>query len=199
MAAAPDHPHAHLVGRCHRRAFAEAEHAGRQPRHVVHREYDVARELREQPVVEHPLRAAEPFLRRLENQVQRAAEAPALGQAPGRREQHCRVPVVAARVHHAIAAARMREPGRLADRQRVHVRTQPEPLPGAARERADHAGAAQAARDPITPCCQTVGDERARRLFFETELGMRVQPMAQRDHLGLDGRHFRRNASSIQP
>ena len=58
----------------HHRAGADLEFADRQPGPVVHAEDRVAREFVEQPVLDHRLGAAEPFLGRLEDEVHGAVE-----------------------------------------------------------------------------------------------------------------------------
>jgi hypothetical protein len=94
-----------VVRRGHRRAFAQHEAALLDAGHVVHGEHGVAGKALEQAVFHHAQRAAAAFFGRLEDQVQRAVERTLFGQVARRGQQHGRVAVVAAGVHHAGALA----------------------------------------------------------------------------------------------
>ncbi len=112
-----------------------------------------------------------------------------LGEMPRRAEQHGRVAVVAAGVHAAFVARAMRELVLLVDVQRVHVGAQADRARTRARaQRADHAGAADAAMDFETEGREPVGHERRRAHFLERGLGMGVQVAPPRLHVGVQRR-----------
>ena len=90
----------------------------------MHPEHRLAGELLEQPVGEHRLGAADPLFGRLEDEVHAALEIPGPGKVARRPEQHGRVAVVAAGVHHAGRGRPVGEAVRLRDRQGVHVGAQ---------------------------------------------------------------------------
>ena len=87
--------------------------------------YRVAGKLLEEPVLDHRLRPPEPLLGRLEDEEHLALEVAGLGEVAGRPEEHRGVPVVPAGVHPPVVPRSVREPRRLLDRQRVHVRPKP--------------------------------------------------------------------------
>ena len=116
--------------------------------------------------------------------MQRAVEAPVLGQVAGRREQHGRVPVVAAGVHHPGRGAGPLGAGGLLDRQGVHVGPQPEAArPVAAHQAPDDPGAADAPLDFIAPALELVGHQGGGAVLLERELGMAVDVATQADEL----------------
>jgi hypothetical protein len=126
-----------------------------QAGHVVHAEHRVAGEQVEEAVLEHLARAGLAFFGRLEHEVQDAVEV-ARGRQVARRAssmavwpswpQACILP--STWLDQALAAG-------LGDGQRVHVGTQADAARGVpALQRADHAGAAQAAVHLVAPALQ---------------------------------------------
>jgi len=104
-----------------------------------------ARHLVIQPGIDHALRARGEFFGRLERRDQRPV--PLLtgrGQLRRRAEQAGDVHVMPARVHHPVDRARIRQTGRLAYRQRVHICAQQHGRPVPAAQHPDHAGRAHA-------------------------------------------------------
>ena len=79
-----------------------AELAGRHSRPVVNAEHCVDRKLDEQAVVDHRLRARTAFLRRLEDEHDRAVELSMLRKVTRCSEQHGGMSVVAACVHFSV-------------------------------------------------------------------------------------------------
>ena len=140
-----------------------------------------------QVLAHHALGAAGTFFGRLEDQVQRAAEAPRLRQVPRRRQQRGGVAVVAAGVHLAVVPAGVGQPGGFGDGQCVHVGADADaPAAAAVAQAADHAGAAQAALHLVAPGGQALGHQVAGGVFLEGQLRMLVDVVAQADHLGQD-------------
>ena len=121
MASAADDTNGERVGRRIERAGPDGESAHGQARRIVHAVDLADAEAVDQAVVDHRLAAGAALLRRLEDHRRRAVEVARLGEIFGGAEQHRGVPVVAAGVHEARRLGRMREAGRLGDRQRVHV------------------------------------------------------------------------------
>ncbi|MGF6729693.1 hypothetical protein OKW50_001774 [Paraburkholderia youngii] len=194
MTAAADHLDDHRIRRRHERPRHEAQLGRRKARHVVHREHGVAGKPLEQAVVEHFLRAGEPFLGRLEDQIERAVETLFMRQIPGGGEQHRRVAVVTACVHLAGPRARVWQAGGFVDWQRVHVGAQAEPARAVAElQLTDHARLPQAAMHGIAPLPQAFGDQITGRELLVGELRMRVDAVSQRDHFLFDFGDARRN------
>ncbi len=72
----------------------------------------------------------------------------------------------------------------LVDRQRIHVGAQAQALRAlAAHQRADHAGAADAALDRVAPAFELVGHQRGGAVLLEGQLGVAVDVAAQADEL----------------
>ena len=134
-----------LIGRRHHRALAEAEGADRRAGPVVHAVDLLDAELIHQSVVDHRHRARAALLGGLEDDDGVAGEVAGLRKALRRAEQHRGMPVVAASVHLARDLGAIGEVGLLFDRQRVHIRAEPDRTRTrslGAVDDADHAGAA---------------------------------------------------------
>jgi hypothetical protein len=110
-------------------------------------------------------------------------------------EQDRRMAVVAACMHLAVRAARIRQPGLLDDRQRVHVGANADAARSVAHfERADHTGLTDTARDLPAPFLELPGNERAGLQLFVGKFGMVMNVMANfaqafggRDQIGYFG------------
>ena len=102
-----------------------------------------------QPVLDHRNRARAALFRRLEDHDRIAGEIAGLGEIARRTQKHRGVAVMAAGVHQAFRFGSVRQIGRLLDRQRVHIRPQPDDLHvtlaggPVALDDADDAGAAE--------------------------------------------------------
>ncbi len=155
---------------------------------VVHAEDGLHRELLEQAVADHLARAAAAFFGRLEDEVHGAIEVAVPGQVPGGGEQHRSVAVVAACVHLARVAARVREAVVLGDRQRVDVRAQADgPVGRAVPDDAHDAGLAEAPLDGYAPVGQGLGDDVGGADLFEAEFGVGVDVAPQGGNAGAVG------------
>ncbi len=89
------------------------------------------------------------------------------------------MPVVAAGVHPAGVPGGIGQPGRLLDRQRVHVRPDADrAAAGAAAKRADDAGAGDAAGDLDPPRRELRGHDAAGPVLLKPEFRMGVQVAA---------------------
>ena len=83
---------------------------------------------------------------------------------------------MAAGVHHALIAGGIRQSGGLRDRQRIHVGAQADaPLRRAARQRRDHAMAADPGMEGNAELGQLLLDEGGGRLFLQREFRIGVQ------------------------
>ena len=170
-----------LVARRHERPFAKQQHAGFLARMVVHAEHGVARKALEQAVGDHFLRAAvdAAFLGRLEIQMHRAREIARGREMLRGAEQHGRVAVVAARVHLAVRAARVRQAGLLDDRQRVHVGANADAALAVAHfQRAYDAGLTDPARDLPAPLFELLCDQCGGLHFLVRQFRMMMNVMA---------------------
>ena len=148
----------------------------------MHREDRVARVLVEEAVLHHPQRAAAALLGRLEDQVERAGEAAAVREMVRRGEQHRRVAVVAAGVHHALVAAGVGKAGLFVDRQRVHVGAQAElALAVAAPKASDDARAAESAFDLVAPFAELGRHQFRGAVLVESQFGVVVDVTTQAD------------------
>jgi hypothetical protein len=115
----------------HERTFAESDSADRDAGHVVHAVDGVARKSLEEAILQHGLRAAEPFLRRLEDKLHGPREVRILRQDLRSAEQHRCVSVVPAGVHTTRRGRRVRQRRLLDKGECVHVRAQADcPLAG---------------------------------------------------------------------
>ena len=116
-----------------------------------------------------------------------AIEIPRSGQRFRRAQQHGRMSVMAAGVHHARVLRPVGLIARLLDPERVHIRPERDgavPLP---RPHGRHdAGAADALGDLFdAERPQLLGHEGRCLSFLEAELGMLMQMPAPADHLGM--------------
>src|SRR3546814_8487184 len=120
------------------------------------------------------------------DQVDRAVEVARRGKMLGGAEQHRRMPVVAAGVHHARRAGFMIGLGEFGHRQGVDVGADADcavRLPGA--DRRNDARAADAGRDLVdAEAFEQVEDEANRVLFVEAEFGMLMDMPAPGGHVG---------------
>ena len=134
-----------ITGGGHHGAVMDHDGAGFQARPVMVAEHALAGELLEQAVLHHGGGAAETFLGRLEDQVDRAGPAGIIQQEFGRTKEGGGVAVMAAGVHLAGVPAGVWQVGRLQDRQRVHVGAQADgAVGGTAGDAPHHAVAADA-------------------------------------------------------
>ena len=148
VAAAPLDPDDDGIASGHDRAGPKRECADRDARTVMHAVDLLDAEPVHQPVLDHRDRAGAALFRRLEDHDRVACEIAGLGKIARRTQKHRGVAVMAAGVHQALCPGGVGQIGRLLDRQRVHVRPQPDdphvaPADGlAALDDADDAGAA---------------------------------------------------------
>ncbi len=141
-----------LVARAHHRTLGDAELADLHAGPIVGAEDRVTGKAVEEAVLDHLARAGAAFLAGLEDQVQGAVEVRMPRQVLGSGEQHGGMAVMAACMHLARMPRPMGEGVVLLQRQRVHVGAQPDrTLAGAAAQRADEAGAADAGGHLVAP------------------------------------------------
>ena len=172
------------VHRRHRRAAAERDRAHRHTRRVVQGEDRIAREAREKALFDHALATARTFFGGLEDQVQRAVEAPALRQVARRREQRGGVAIMTTGVHGADAPAGPGEGGGLDDGQRVHVGADADGLAAVADfQLRDQARAGDAAVNAVAPPGEQPGNEVGGGVLLEREFRVLVDAPAHVDHL----------------
>ncbi len=180
----------------HRLAGLDAHGKRRGVRVVVHPVELVAGEALEQFVGQHRAGAAQPFLGRLEDEHRRAVEIARLGQVACGAEQHHRVRVVPAGMHHAGALRGPGQVGAFVDRQRVHVGAQadraaaavPAAVPATpALQHADDACLADAGMRLDAPFGQQVGDDARRPDLVEPQLGVGMKVAAELGQLGREG------------
>ena len=159
----------------------------------MHPEHPLGREALQKAVVEHDLGARLALLGRLEDEVDGALEGARRRQVLGGTEQHRRVAVVAAGVHHPRVLRGVREVGRLVNGQGVHVGAQPDRpalAPALPMHDPDDAGAADLLVHLVdAERAQLIGDECRRLVLLEGQFGVLVQmppPQGQRVAVGLD-------------
>jgi hypothetical protein len=152
----------------------------RKARHVVHAVHHIAGELLEQPLLDHHPRAAQPFLGRLEDEMDGAGEVGRGGESLGGAQQHGGVTVVAAGVHLVGYGRRVVERVLLLEMERIHVGAQPDRLLAGlvALERADHAGCREPTVDLEAPGLELLGHDLGRSYFLECRLGMAMDVAA---------------------
>ena len=171
-----------LVGRGEERTRPDGEMAGGDARHVVEAVHLLDGEAVHQAVLEHGLAAAAAFLGGLKDHHSRAGEVARFAEITRGAEQHGGVAVMAAGVHEAGILRRVREAGRLGDRQGVHVGAKPDhpaAVALAAADDADHAGAADAGNDFVdAEFAQAFGDDPGRPIDVVEELGMAMNVAA---------------------
>jgi hypothetical protein len=184
VAALAAHGDGGAVGTGHREAGHGDELAFGLAGHVVHAEHRVAGEQVEEAVLEHLAGAGLAFFGRLEHQVHDAVEVARGRQVARRGQQHGGVAVVAAGVHLAQHLAGPGLAAGLDDGQGVHVGTQADAARGrAALQRADHAGAAQAAVHLVAPALQPFGHQVGGGVFLVRQFGVGVDLPPDGDHL----------------
>ena len=134
----------------HDRTGPNGKAADRNARTVVHAVDLLDAETVHQPVLDHRHRTGAALFGRLEDHDRLAGEIARLGEIPRRTQQHRGMAVMAAGVHQARVLGGIGQIGRLLDRQRVHVRPQPDHPDVALADRlvavddADDAGLAEA-------------------------------------------------------
>ncbi len=150
----------------HDRTGPQRERADRNARAVMHAVDLLDAETVHQPVLDHRNRARAALFGRLEDHDRIACEIAGLGEIARRPQQHGGVTVMAAGVHQALRFGSVRQIGRLLDRQRVHIRPQPDDLHVAvadgpvALDDADDAGAAHTGNNLVAAeFPQTVRDQ----------------------------------------
>ena len=168
----------------HHRSRADRKLADRELRPIVDAEDRVARELLEQPVLDHRLGAAEPLFGRLEDEEHLPLEAAGLGEITRRAEKHRGMPIVPARVHPPIVPRLVFDPRRLLDRQRVHVRPEPHRTGRVADpERSDHPGAPDTPVDLEPELLEPLRHQVGGPVLLEAKLGMGVDVAPPCGHL----------------
>ena len=185
------------VERRHHGSRTDRHLADLDPRHVVHAEDLLHRELLEQTLLDHHPRAALVLFRRLEDEPDGAGEIARLREVLGGAEQHRGVPVMPAGMHLSGNLRAVLEVVLLFDMERVQIGAEPDrrPLPARAGERAHHPGPGEAAMDIDAELGQAVGDELRRPMLLEGGLGMGVNIAAPPRHLlvelgdAVDDRH----------
>ena len=164
------------IDRGQHRPRAHREVAERNAREVLHAEHGGDRELLEQAVANHAIATAflvAGFLGGLEDEVDGAVEVPRPGEVFGGAEQHRGVDVMAASMHLAVVCRAVREIVLLVEKQRVHVRPQTDrSVARPALQRADDAGAGEAAVDLETEPAEPLGDQVGGPILGERGLGM---------------------------
>ena len=126
----------------------------------------VGLETLKQAVRQHGLGAGADLFRGLEDEMQRSVELAGARQTFGRGEQDGGVTVMAASMHDAVAFAGVRQAGRLADRQRVHVGAEGERPPATSAQGRDDPGAADARRHLVAPFPEPPRDALRGALFL---------------------------------
>jgi hypothetical protein len=132
----------------------------------------------------------------LKDQVDGPVEIAGRREIPGRAEQHCGVPVMAASVHLAGGFGCIGQSGRLFDRKRVHVGPKPD-RPDisladrlASLDNANDAGTAKAGRHFIaTELPKTLGHKCRRAVLVVSEFGVLMDIAAPRLDIGLQVGH----------
>jgi hypothetical protein len=175
----------------HHRPGADLESSHCQPRSVVHAEDRIARKLVEEAVLDHRVGAAQPFFRRLEDEMHGAVEIAALRQIARRAEQHRRVAVMTTGMHPPVMRRAIGKAVRLHDRQAVHIG----PKPDRARRVADpqppdDPGLADPAMHLDAEPGEPVGDEFRRAALLEPQLGVGMDVAAPPGQLVVKGANF---------
>jgi hypothetical protein len=135
-----------------------------------------ARHSIKQPVGDHPLGASSGLFSRLEHRDEGPGPVRTrCCQFAGRAEQARDVHVVAASVHHAVNLARVFKPGRLLDRQGVHVRSEQHGRPVAVAEHPSHPGRGDALDDLIVKVLQPRRGDPRRAMLLERQFRMSVK------------------------
>ena len=125
VAAAPVERNRKTIGRSEERPVADADLAGFHPAVKMQRKRALDVRILQRTFFDHCLGAGRPFLGRLKAEHDRSRD---LGFSPRQiargSEQDRHVPVVPARVHHAVSRGAIGNVVQLLDRQRVHVGAQ---------------------------------------------------------------------------
>ncbi|MCY1398081.1 hypothetical protein D9M71_131070 [compost metagenome] len=125
----------------------------------MQRKHGIARKALEQTIVDHCLGPAQAFFVRLEDQGQGTVQMLAGRQAAGRRQQDCRMPIVATGMHAPGNLAGMGETVLFLHRQCVHVGAHADALATlAATQHPDHTVPTDIAVDLVAPLFQFAGD-----------------------------------------
>ena len=151
------------------------------PGRIVHAVDFLDAEALHQAVLDHRRAAGAALLRRLKHDHRGAGEVARLGKIFGGAEQHRGVAVMAAGVHLAGHGGLVRQPGRLLDRQRVHVGAHADHLAArlVAADDADDAGAADARHDLVAAeRLELLGDARRRAVDVVLQLRMGMDVVA---------------------
>ena len=157
----------------------DRDRAGSESGPVVKAEDPRHRKPLEQAVGDHRASTAIAFLGRLKDEMHRSAPACVGGEQSRRTKQRCRVSVMAAGMHDAGMARGIGQPAHLGDRQRVHVRAQPDAgVRMSARQRRDHAVASDPGLEGNAEFGQPLLHEGGRQLFLQGQLGVRMQMAA---------------------
>ncbi|CFW40320.1 Uncharacterised protein [Bordetella pertussis] len=183
MAAAAVDRDLETIGRRHHRTRIDPHRARLEARPVVQGVDRVAGKRIEEPVVDHRLGAAAPFLRRLEDQYGRAIEIAGLRKILRRPDQHRRVAVMAATMHQARFRRFVPEIVVLGHRQRVHVGTQADHAAAVTCTATDdphHARLAYPAMHLDAQRFQRAGDNARSTDLLEPQLGVGMQIAPQR-------------------
>ena len=145
----------------------------------------VAGKAGEQPILDHPHRAALVFLRRLEDQTHRAIEIACLGKVAGKAQQHGCMPVMAAGMHLAGIFRSIGKIGLLRDRQRIHVGAQADgPARGAIAEAGDDTGLGDPRRHLEAEAGAFLRHDAGGAFLLEQHLGMRMEVMPDGGEIG---------------
>jgi len=186
-AAAGDADH-EVVFAGHDAAHARRDVAGRQAGHVVRAVDLVDREALEQAVGHHRRRAAAVLFGRLEDEAHGAVEIALLREQLCCAEQHRHVAVVPAGVHAAGVQRRVGAAlGGLGEGEGIHVGAQADRAAAVAGfQRADHAGATDAALHLDAQQLEHAGDVVGGAALVEAGLGVAVQVVAPALQLRLE-------------
>ena len=159
VASAPVDGNIKCVKPCHLRARPHGKRTRLQAWPVVQGVNLINLMIVEQPVFDHATRTGFAFLSRLETERDGAGKALCLRQILRRREEHRCVPVMATGVHDALVDGPVGLLVFLGDRQRIHVRAQPNNGAISVLEHADNAGATIPAMHRYPHLLQPFGNE----------------------------------------
>ncbi|MNX99493.1 hypothetical protein D3C86_1319430 [compost metagenome] len=197
MATVADDFDVHRVGGRHERSAVKPQMPDGITRHVMHGEDRVTRKPFEQPFLEHFPGTAQPFFRRLENQVHCAIERPCPGQILTGCQQDCCMTVVTAGMHDTVDPAGIRQTGGFLYRQRIHVRAQANGPTLAIFQGGNDPGLAHPGADLKAPPSQTRCNQFTGGEFFKTQFRVRVNAVTYRDHFILHRGNTRQDQAGI--
>ena len=167
-----------VAGR-HHRAVVHRDSTRLQPRPVVVAKNALHRETLEQPIGDHAFGAAAALFGRLKHELDGAGPGRIPVEQRRRPQQRRRVPIVAARMHHARVGRRVRYAGGFGDRQRIHVRAQPDRSVGRSPcQRRNHPMTAHAGHERYPQFAQLRLHEQGRFLLLQRQLRVRMQVSA---------------------